>query len=190
MRIAAEHNFIAARNAAGVVPRRCVRRRGTILILTMTVCFALAAVVVVLTRKMVIEGIAAANSAAAIQADGIERGAEQYILGMINTNTANGNPVYTIMDYINTYPEDYFAGIAVGADTNNPSGWFWIVRPNYEEDDLPLFGLVDECSKIDINRFGLANTAAATARPTITTHYYGLLALPGMTDEIANSMFD
>ena len=191
----AKHNFNTAGNLAGT-SRRNVRRRGTILILTMTVCFALAAVVVVLTRKMLIEGIAAANQAAVIQADGVERGAEQYILGMINTNTANGNPAYTVMDYVNQYPEDYFAGIAVGADTNNPGGWFWVVRPNYEEDDLPLFGLVDECSKIDINTFGQPNTAAApsaTADRSATyeqAFYYGMLALPGMTDEIANSIID
>jgi type II secretory pathway component PulK len=173
--------------------QRQADRRGTILILTMTICFALAAVVLVLARKMTVESITAANQAAAVQADQVEKGAEQYILSLMNTIKINGSntgeTIQSLMDY-NTYTEDYFAGIPVGADPNNPDGWFWIVRPQYDEDDLPLYGLVDECSKFDINRFGNTNTSADTAQPNATTYYNGFTMLAGSTDEMANSLID
>jgi type II secretory pathway component PulK len=177
--------------------QRQASRRGTILILTMTVCFALAAVVLVLARKMTVESITAANQAAAVQADQVEKGAEQYILSLMNTikiNGANtGETIQSLMDPT-IYTEDYFAGIPVGADPNNPDGWFWIVRPQYDEDDLPLYGLVDECSKFDINKFGSVNTSAGTVALTLDqnqgTFYNGFTMLAGTTDEMANSVID
>lgn len=166
-----------------------VRRRGTILVLTMTICFALVAVVLVLARKMSVEAAAASNQVAAIQADAVERGAEQYVMALFNTTLAAGSQSFAVLDF-NTYTEDFFAAVPVGADFEHPTGWFWIVRPQYDEDDLPIFGLVDECSKIDLNTFGNINTAPATAVPGYQAYTDGMLMLPGMTDDVAASIYD
>ncbi|HEY7087383.1 MAG TPA: hypothetical protein VH518_04790 [Tepidisphaeraceae bacterium] len=135
------------------------RRRGTILIVTMAVSFTLAGVVLVLCRSMAVEAIASANEAAGVQADAIERGAEQYVLGLLFNNSTQ--PVMALTD-------DYFAGIPVG------DGFFWILRPGYDDPSLPAFGLVDEASKLDINR--------ATVDQ--------LMMIPGMTDDVAAAIVD
>src|SRR5439155_3239272 len=41
--------------------------------------------------------------------------------------------------------EDQFAAVQVG------DGYFWIVRPDYDDQSLPLFGLTDEAGKINLN---------------------------------------
>jgi type II secretory pathway component PulK len=134
------------------------RRRGAILIIAMTVSFTMAMVVLVMCRTMAVEAMASANEAALIQADAVERGAEQYAIGLLSTNQA---AVMGLTD-------DYFAAIQVG------DGYFWILRPNYEDAWLPLYGFVDECSKLDLNY------------ATVDQLYM----LPGMTDEAAPAIVD
>src|SRR5689334_18028282 len=91
----------------------CRRRRGTVLIVAMTVSFTLATVVLVLCRSMSVEATAAANQASAIQADAVERGAEQYVIGLLSQN---GVATMGLGD-------EYFAGIQIG------DGYFWVLRP-------------------------------------------------------------
>jgi type II secretory pathway component PulK len=134
------------------------RRRGVILVIAMTVSFTMAMVVLVLCRTMAVEALASANEAALIQADAIERGAEQYAIGLLSVNQAG----------VMALTDDYFAGIQVG------DGYFWILRPTYDDPWLPMFGFVDECAKLDLNY------------ATIDQLYM----LPGMTDEAAPAIID
>lgn len=156
-----------------LVPTTSPRRRGTILVTTMAICFTLAMVVIVLVRSMAIEARASANVVAATQADAIERGAEQYVLALLNHNGA------AVMDPA-TFSEDYFAGVPVGQ-----AGWFFIMRPVYDDPNMPLFGLVDECSKLDIN---VDTQQGATRNAQVV--FNQLLLLPGMTEEIAAAILD
>jgi len=144
-------------------------RRGTILIVTMLVVFALAAAVLAMSRSMRVEMMASANSAAAVQASAVERGAEQYVLGIL---AENGSDVMTMT-------EDNFAGIQVG------DGYFWLLRPNYDDNTLPIYGLVDECSKLDLNISRSGATGMSEARA-----YNMLLNLPGMTEDIPPAIID
>ncbi|WP_428937149.1 general secretion pathway protein GspK [Fontivita pretiosa] len=147
----------AGRAGSGVI---CApgRRRGSVLIVTILIVFTVAGVVVALCRSMSVEAIAAANQSAAAQAACIERGAEQYVLAMLNELGPE------VLDL----PEQDFAAVPVG------DGWFWVLRPRYEDDSLPVFGLVDEASKLDIN-------AASVDM---------LLRLPGMTEDVAAAIVD
>jgi len=129
-----------------------------VLIVTMILVFALAGITLALCRSMRVEIIASANYAAGLQASAIERGAEQYILAML---TDQGSELSSIT-------EDYFAAIPVG------DGYFWVLRPDYGDSSLPLFGLVDESSKLNIN--------SAT--------YDQLMMLPCMTDDVAAAVVD
>jgi type II secretory pathway component PulK len=134
------------------------RRRGAILVAAIVVVFALAGMVLVLCRRMSIEAIASANQAAAVQASGVERGGEQYVLGVLVDTTES--PL--------TVPEEDFQAVQVG------QGYFWVIRPDYGDSSLPLWGVVDESAKADINY-----TSAAS-----------LLELPGMTDDVAAAIVD
>ena len=135
-----------------------VRRhaRGTILIVAMGVLLILAGFTLVVCRQMRIEAIASANYVAAAEAGAIERAAEQYAIAQLVDQK----------EAVLTLPETQFAAQPVG------SGYFWIVRPNYDDDQLPTFGLVDEASKLNVN-------GASEAQ---------LELLPGMDPDIADAI--
>lgn len=132
--------------------------RGTILVVTMIALFSLASMTVVLCRSARVEAAASSNLAASIQASAIERGAEHYVLALLEQEQEG------ILDL----PEDDFAAVQVG------DGFFWVVRPDYGDTSLPLYGVVDESSKLNIN------TAGEEA----------LSKLPDMTADIAAAIAD
>lgn len=160
-------------NLRRIAPAHMARRRGTILVTTIAICLTLAAVVMVLVRSMAVEARASANTAAAVQAETIETGAEEYLKALLNVNNV------AVMDP-NTFTQDYFAGVPVGN-----TGWFFILRPVYDDPNMPLYGLVDECSKVDIN-FATGNGATRNAGVV----YNQLLMLPGMTEDVAGAIID
>lgn len=138
--------------------RRDVRHRGSVIIVAMIVLFALAATVLTLSRNARVDMALSANTLAERQADSIARGAEQYVLSIL-TN---------YRDSLDDLTEADFAQVPVG------DGYFWIIRPNYGDDSLPSFGLLDETSKLNLN----------------TTPIESLRLLPGMTDDIAGAIVD
>lgn len=139
--------------------RRCTHRRGSILVLAMCVTVVLGGLVIVFCHSMRVEIMASANQASAIQADEVEKAAEQYCMCMIDQakNTSNSTPV-TSIDM-----EQFFQNVPVGT-----TGFFWVCRPDYGDPSLPVFGLVDEQSKLNINSMPLES----------------LQLLPAMTDFI------
>jgi hypothetical protein len=71
-----------------------------------------------------------------VQADAVERGAEQYVLAMLASEGETN---------IRDVTEDQFAAVPVG------DGYFWVLRPDYGDSTLPAFGLVDESAKLNMN---------------------------------------
>src|SRR3954470_14205642 len=134
------------------------RRHGTILIVTMFVVFTLASIVLVVCGSMRVEATAAANMAASLQASSIERGAEQYVLAILTEEK----------DQLTDLTEDYFQQVPVG------DGFFWIVRPDYDDANLPLFGLTEENAKLNVNK----------------ADYNQLMKLPNMTDDVASAIVE
>ena len=127
-------------------PTRRHRRPGTILVVTMLIVFTLAAMVVVFCRSMRVESIASANLAASLQASAVERGAEQYVVALLTEQK----------DALADVTENYFAQVPIGSAPNgtanaDPVGYFWIVRPDYGDVDLPLYGLTEEAAKLNVN---------------------------------------
>lgn len=137
---------------------RPTARRGTVLIVTMILVFALAAMTLVLCRSMRVEMIASANYAAMLQASAIERGAEQYLLAMLTELSGD----------LTSMTEADFEAVQVG------DGWFWVLRPDYGDAYLPVFGLTGESAKLNIN--------IATSDQ--------LMILPYMTDDVASAIVD
>jgi hypothetical protein len=129
-------------------------------VIVIVVTMSLAATVLVMCRSMKVESMAAANQAAMVQASAVERGAEQYLQAMLITEGNDG------ID--ENVTEDQFAAIQIG------DGYFWVLRPDYDDPTLPVFGMVKEGAKLNLNK--------AT--------YDQLMRLPGMTDAIARGWLD
>jgi len=134
------------------------RRNGAILIVALVVTFTMCGMVLMLCQEMRTESVAAGNRAASASAQAIERGAEQYLLGMI---ASEGQDVTTVS-------EDQFDAVQVG------DGYFWVLRPQYDDPAMPVFGLVSEAAKVNLN----ATTLDA------------LYQLPGQNYTVASSVMD
>ncbi len=119
-----------------VTPSLHARRRGTVLLVVMLIISALAAMVLVVGRSARVEAMASANYAAGAKAAAAERAAEQYVLALLASRRAEAM----------TMKETYFADVPVG-----DAGSFWIVRPDYGDQGMPAYGLVDESSKLNVN---------------------------------------
>lgn len=140
------------------ISARGTHRRGAVLIAVIFVTVAIAGLALVLCRSVRVEAMASANHVAAMQAAAVERGAEQYVLALL------AQQADTWMDL----DESYFYAVPLA------DGYFWLIRPDYGDPSLPLFGLVDEGSKINLN----------SARPEM------LLALPNIPPELTFSIVD
>ena len=134
------------------------RQGGFILLVAMVILFALASMVISLCRSGQAELLASANQTAQFEAAAAERGGEQYVLSILTDN----------FDGLADMTEEEFARIPCGR------GFFWVLRPDYLDADLPEFGLVDESTKLNLN----------------TADVDQLMALPGMTQDIAESIID
>ena len=138
--------------------RRRVRRSGFILVVALVILFAIASLVLTLGRAGRAESQASANEVASFEASATERGAEQYVLSILTDD----------FDSVGDLTEADWARIPVG------KGLFWVIRPDYLDNDLPQFGLVDESSKINLNTVDVAT----------------LSLMPNMTDDIAGSIIN
>jgi type II secretory pathway component PulK len=159
---------IRRQNAEGIVQnprmgRRCSGRHGTILIVVLILTVVLSGMTLVLCRAARVELLASANHVSASQAAAVEHAAEQYAIQQI---VQNDQDVFT-MD------ETYFQTVPVGASLGTPSGYFWLVRPDFGDASLPLYGLIDESSKLNLNY--------ATS---------DMMQAMGMTPELADSIVD
>lgn len=133
----------------GCCAQRRLRRRGTVLIVTMWILIVLAGMVLVLAGSMRIEGACSANHVAKQQAAAIEAGAIQYVLA--NLDGLEGQ--------VPTEANTPCQGVPVG------EGAFWIIRPDYEEGRQEVYSVVDEASKVNLNT---ATTDMLSALPGMT----------------------
>ncbi|GIW76871.1 MAG: hypothetical protein KatS3mg104_1934 [Phycisphaerae bacterium] len=133
-------------------------RQGSVIIVAMIVLFALAATVLTMARNARIDMSLSANTLSERQAESIATGAEQYVLSILTS----------YRDSLDDLTESQFREIPIGG------GYFWIVRPNYGDDSLPTYGLLDETSKLNLNTVSLDS----------------LRLLPGMTDNLAGAIVD
>lgn len=147
-------------NAASPIFHRPARERGSVLIIVIWVCLGLVALTVYFADSMSSELRAADNRAAEIAARGAVAGATRYAAYLLTQFATNGTVPHR---------EDYKAELLPIGDA---TAWF-IGRDNDQPPtDEPVFGLVDEASKININ------TASRSM----------LEALPGMTPELVDSI--
>jgi|GEM_PF-2755698 len=151
------------------------RRRGAIFVTTLGVIVILSGLLLAFAQDMRTEVIAAGNRASQIQADAIELAGEKYVMAMIDyynstapvTNAA-GSSVTDSWSLVYNTPAQ---AVQVG------NGYFWIIRPNEQSDTEYDYGIVDECSKLNLN------VASFNANM--------LLQLPtGITQDVADAVID
>jgi len=136
--------------------------RGTVLVVVMWIALGLVSVALYFGHSMVFEYRAADNSAAGAEAAQAVEGARRYV-SFILANLEEPDAMPDIESYV-------YEQALVGDAT------FWLIgrRNEDEPDDVPVFGLVDEGSKLNLN----------------TATLEMLEALPGMPIELAAAIID
>ncbi|MCE5184698.1 MAG: general secretion pathway protein GspK [Planctomycetaceae bacterium] len=140
------------------VSRQHHLRSATVLIVTIWIVLVLASLSIVFGQYVRVEAMAATNQASMTSAEMIANGAIQYAFAMLNQATGSGV----------SYASNPYEEVPLG------DGFFWIMRPNLQDDRHYDFGLADEAAKINLN----------------TASVEMLLKLPSMTAELANSIID
>ena len=134
----------------------------------MWVLIALVGLVLVMARWARVETKASGNRLGAAQAAMAERAGEQYVLSLIAQTGTDAT-----FSQLTTTPEAVPVGESLTAG-GQPTAYFWVVRPDRENDRVQDFGVEDEGGKVNINTAGLRQ----------------LIMLPGMTPDIAAAIID
>jgi type II secretory pathway component PulK len=132
---------------------------GSILIVTIWVVLVLTGLTLVFARSMRVEAIATANHISSLESEGIARGAVNFIKARLNSDDDTD---------IKLEGETPYRAISVG------KGYFWLLRPDLDDDDAYYYGIRDESGKINMNE----------------ADYEMLMDLPNMTSELAYSIID
>jgi type II secretory pathway component PulK len=134
---------------------------GSILIVTIWVVLVLTGLTLVFSRSMRVEAIATANHVSTLETEEIAKGAVAFIKARLKSS------------------DDL--DIKLNGETNSPykaisagTGYFWLLRPDLDDDGKYAFGISDEPGKINLNEAG----------------YNTLMDLPNMTSELAGSILD
>ncbi len=130
--------------------------RGSAFITTMWVLIAVTGVVLVLSRSMRVEAVASTNRLSQAQAEAVERGAEQFLCSVVDEEVATPGST---------------TGMSMEAKQIG-NGYFWVMRPDPDNEQNRSYGLTDEAGKVDIN----------SASETM------LSMLPNMTSDVAASI--
>jgi type II secretory pathway component PulK len=115
--------------------RSSSRHRGSIFVAALWIIIILVAVVLLMARSVRVDATSTSNRQSMLEADAIERGAEQYVMWQVDG--AKGDAVsITAVDT---------EAMPVG------TGYFWILRPDSTSDQYYGFGITDEASKLSLN---------------------------------------
>ncbi len=147
--------------AAAPTFQNCSRDTGSVLIVVLIVCLGLVSVALLFGHSMLMAYRGEDNALAARQAQATIEGAARYAVSLLSNVTTPGDPLD---------PTQYQSeAVAVG------EGTFWFIGEPLTATaptDQPTFGLVDEASKLNLNRASAAMLAN----------------LPGMTDDLAQAI--
>lgn len=138
------------------------RTRGSVLIIVLWIAFGLVSLTLYFGQSMVFEYRAAENGSCGVAADQAIEGAARYLAYALTNNTDQG-----FIPLTNSY---HFEAVPVGDAT------FWLVGrgPMDDTKDVPVYGLTDEASKLNIN----------------TAPLDMILMLPRMTPQLAEAITD
>jgi type II secretory pathway component PulK len=144
-----------------------------IFVTVLGVIVILSGLLLAFAQDMRTEALAAANRESALQADAVELAAEQYVMAQIDLNdgippanasvingsqNTTGKPDSWTICY-NTPAE----AVQVG------NGIFWLIKPNEQSSQVQTYGIIDECSKLNLNAASFNSTQWALFAPNMTS---------------------
>ncbi len=133
-------------------------KRGSVMVLVLAILFVLASLALVMARSMRVEAMAAANHTAQLEARAAAQGAVAYLR-------------VVLADRGGRLPGDEEVeaeAVRVG------NGFFWLIKPEFEDDRRQGFGLIDEAGKVNLNSASLDM----------------LMRLPSMSADLAAGIID
>ena len=150
-----------------------------IFVIALAVVTILSALLLVYAGSMRTEAAASAHAVAGARAGAVERGAEQWVLATVEqytTPVSGGNTAATNVGFgqvdITTIPA---AGLAVGDPAGgHGGGYFWLLNPDPDNDQVQRYGIVDESAKYNLNLAGVNE----------------LRVVPDVTQAVADSIVD
>ena len=165
-----------------------VHRRGTILLVVLVAIVLLSLCAYTFTSLMVVEQEASSLLNRQVQSKYLAESGVDYIRLFLSNDNATILEKGGIWDN-GENPGEGLLAIAVGVDPTDPTriGRFTIIAPNLDDDGNPAghrYGLIDESSKINLNTLPYADTWVPGGGRQL------LLALPEMTEEIADAILD
>lgn len=126
------------------------RQRGSVLVIVLWICLGLVTLTLYFARAVDSELQAAANRVGEIEARQAVAGAMRYAAYVLNNYAIDG--VVPNSGIVPDPTQDYYsAALPVGAGTGAPQFWFIGRDRNNPPTIQPVFGLVDECSKLNLN---------------------------------------
>ncbi len=154
-------------SAIGPERRRSVRERASVLVIVLWVSFGLVSIALYFGHSMFFEFRAADNNAAGVEAEHIIEGASRYLSYFLTNAVELGEIEAGTMPDLRSYRSEE---VVLG------DGIFWLIGRGEQQlqADTPVFGLVDEASKLNLN--------------TATVDM--LQALPRMTPQLAAAIID
>ncbi len=159
------------------IPRRRQPRSGSVLLVVLVVIVFLALGAYTFAEMMIVEAESANLHGRRIQARIFADSGVEYVASLLDNDIPTGS--------VNTYNDSqlYQEIIVQSGDVARTQGRFSIIAPAETDESRRSirFGLMDESGKLNIN--ALSQHSAGTARQM-------LMAIPGMTDEIADSILD
>ncbi len=139
-----------ARNVHSPTPAGPGGQRGSVLIIVMWICLGLVALTLYFARSVDAELQAAANRVGEIEARQAVAGATRYAAYILNNYAIDGAVPHS--GIVPDPTQDYYsAALPVGTATGDPQFWFIGRDPNNPATTDPVFGLVDESSKLNLN---------------------------------------
>lgn len=162
------------------------RRRGSILLISLVAIVMITLAAYTFTAMMLVEEESSRLLVRQVQSKYlVDSGVDYARLFLTNDDD-------TIMEkggLWNNDTEKGFQSVAVGVDPSDPTliGRFTIVAPSLDDDGNPAgfrYGLMDESSKINLNTLPFADTWVTGGGRQL------LMALPDMTEEIADAILD
>ena len=168
--------------------RHHVQRRGTVLIVCLVAIVLLSLCAYTFTAMMVVEEEASVLLSRQVQSKYLAESGVDYVRLFLSDDDDTILEKGGIWDN-GEVPGEGLLAITVGVDPSDPRriGRFTIVAPNLDDDGNPSghrYGLIDESSKINLNTLPFADTWVPGGGRQL------LLALPEMTEEIADAILD
>lgn len=165
---------------------RASQRNGSILLISLVAIVLLALAAYTFTAMMLVEEESARLLSRQVQSKYLVDSGVDYIRLFLTNDDETRLEKGGIWD---NESDRGFQGVPVGFDPADPTmiGRFTVVAPKLDNDGIPggtRYGLVDESTKLNVNTLIFADNNVANGGRDL------LMALPGMTEDVADAIMD